>query len=478
LPTAFSLALAFVSVCSPSVSGFEQWFPLDAAFGRALIRSGGATTRKPSVAPLAVRVHYQDVADLLQETSDTVVQRLDVGGSALIPTPSTKRSATAEPRKRPRILVVDDQLDILTALELLLKMSGYQTESVDSPPRALESIGGQPFDLVLMDLNYTRDTTSGQEGLALLTELRKRFDKLPIVVMTAWGNVELAVEAMRLGASDFVQKPWDNSRLLQTITKELARAAAARRVVDSTKSELDIARHVQQKLFPQKLKPLPTLDYAGRCVPARAVGGDYYDFFDLSEGRLAGVLADVSGKGVGAAMLMANLQASFRSQIESGTRDPADLLAAVNRLFYEATPPEQYVTLFYFDYDEATRNMRFVNCGHLSPVLIKASGEAERFASTSTVVGLFPRWQCTTGSATFGPGDRLFAFTDGATDFALAGKHDEVSELGEDAFVELLLASSSATADGAVEEIQARLAQLGGGQDLVDDQTLIVLVGR
>ena len=85
-----------------------------------------------------------------------------------------------------------------------------------------------------MDLNYTRDTTSGQEGLALLTELRKRFDKLPIVVMTAWGNVELAVEAMRLGASDFVQKPWDNSRLLQTITKELDRAAAARRVVDST----------------------------------------------------------------------------------------------------------------------------------------------------------------------------------------------------------------------------------------------------
>jgi phosphoserine phosphatase RsbU/P len=408
-----------------------------------------------------------------------VVQRLDVGGSALIPNPSTKSSAAVEPRKRPRILVSDDQLDILTALELLLKMSGYQTESVDSPVLALAATGGQPFDLVLMDLNYTRDTTSGQEGLALLTELRKRFDKLPIVVMTAWGNVELAVEAMRLGASDFVQKPWDNSRLLQTITKELDRAAAARRVVDSSKSELDIARHVQQKLFPQKLKSLASLDYAGRCVPARAVGGDYYDFFDLGEGRLAGVLADVSGKGVGAAMLMANLQASFRSQIESGTREPADLLTAVNRLFFDATPPEQYVTLFYFDYAEATRTMRFVNCGHLSPVLIRASGETERFSATSTVVGLFPRWDCATGSAAFGPGDRLFAFTDGATDFALASKNDaEIHELGEDAFVELLVKASSITAEAAVDEIQAELARLGNGRDLVDDQTLIAVMGR
>ena len=108
----------------------------------------------------------------MQETSDTVVQRLDIDGSALIPTPVTKPLAATEPRRRPRILVVDDQLDILTALELLLKMNGYQTESVDSPSRALTATGGQPFDLVLMDLNYTRDTTSGQEGLALLTELR------------------------------------------------------------------------------------------------------------------------------------------------------------------------------------------------------------------------------------------------------------------------------------------------------------------
>src|SRR5271167_2713516 len=104
----------------------------------------------------------------MQEISDTVVQRLNVGGSALIPTSSTKSPTASEPRKRPRILVVDDQLDILTALELLLKMNGFVAESVDSPPLALAA-ASQPFDLVLMDLNYTRDTTSGQEGLALLT---------------------------------------------------------------------------------------------------------------------------------------------------------------------------------------------------------------------------------------------------------------------------------------------------------------------
>ena len=111
-----------------------------------------------------------------------------------------------------RALIADDQPDVVTALRLLLRGAGYQTEGVNSPAAVLEAIKQRDFDLVLMDLNYARDTTSGQEGLELITHIRALDSTLPVVVLTAWGSVELAVEAMHRGVRDFVLKPWDNSR--------------------------------------------------------------------------------------------------------------------------------------------------------------------------------------------------------------------------------------------------------------------------
>ncbi len=134
--------------------------------------------------------------------------------------------------------------------------------------------------------------------------------------MTAWGNVDLAVEAMRRGACDFIQKPWDNERVVAAIRKQ---ADSERR----RKSELEIAANVQQKLFPHQLRRLGTVDYAGHCVAAREVGGDYYDFLDIADLTLGFVLGDVSGKGVPAALLMANLQACFRSQPPGALLRPA-----------------------------------------------------------------------------------------------------------------------------------------------------------
>ena len=136
----------------------------------------------------------------------------------------TMTSVREAERERPesektklRILVGDDQVDVLEALRLLLKGAGYESVLVDSPQALLRAARAEPFDLILMDLNYARDTTSGAEGLDLLSSLEGQHNDAPIIVMTAWGNVELAVEAMRRGACDFVQKPWDNARLLGTI---------------------------------------------------------------------------------------------------------------------------------------------------------------------------------------------------------------------------------------------------------------------
>ena len=373
--------------------------------------------------------------------------------------------------RQPRILVSDDQEDILTALTLLLKMNGFRTKTVDSPDHALQTARADPYDLILMDLNYSRDTTSGREGLDLLRALRMGGHAGPIVVMTAWGNVALAVEAMRLGASDFVQKPWDNDRLLETVTTQLNRAAEERRNSERAHSELEIARHVQQKLFPQKLKPLQTIEYAATCSPARHVGGDYYDFFHAGK-HLAGLLADVSGKGVAAAMLMANLQASFRSQLDGAWPEPTELLCRVNRLFYASTPPEQYVTLFYFEYDDERRTLRYVNCGHPAPALLRSSGVCERLPATGTVIGLFPNCTFEAQDVQLDADDLLVMFTDGATEFL-----DETGdEYGEEQLIALATSARRLGVHAALRHVASKLDALNGpGREPLDDRTLVLL---
>jgi sigma-B regulation protein RsbU (phosphoserine phosphatase) len=190
---------------------------------------------------------------------------------------------------------------------------------------------------VLTDVNFTRDTTSGREGLEFVERIRKRPKAPSVVVMTAWGDVDLAVQAMRRGASDFVQNPWDNARLLRTVERCAAESRAAR-------EELGMARRVQQKPPPDRM-----LDFAGvhaeaRFELAQEVGGDYYDFFPRGGEEFAFVLAVVCGKGIPAALLMANLQAVFRAQEPELLRRPAELLARVNERFHRATEMSRFAT--------------------------------------------------------------------------------------------------------------------------------------
>lgn len=348
-----------------------------------------------------------------------------------------------------RILVGDDQPDVLEALRLLLKGEGYQSELVDSPQALLRAARSKPFDLILMDLNYARDTTSGAEGLDLLSSLEEQDNAAPVIVMTAWSNVDLAVEAMRRGACDFVQKPWDNARLLGAIRKQAGEAFERVRTERRVKSELEIARNVQQKLFPNQTRRLASIDYAGQCVPASEVSGDYYDFLDIGTDGLGFVLADVSGKGVAAALLMANLQACFRSQSQESIVQPALMLRSVNKLFYESTPTEHYATLFFGTYDNRTRRLRYANCGHLPPILLRADGTVERLTSTATVLGIFSKWTCDERTVDLHSGDTLVLFSDGVTE---AGVETE-EEFGEDGLLAVIQSHAGSTAEALVAGI-------------------------
>jgi serine phosphatase RsbU (regulator of sigma subunit) len=198
--------------------------------------------------------------------------------------------------------------------------------------------------------------------------------------------------------------------------------------------EREIAKQVQARLFPQTLPPVKTLEYAGVCSQAREVGGDYYDFLDLGRERLGLVIGDISGKGMAAALLMANLQANLRSQCAIALEEPQRFLRSVNQLFYENTADSAYTTLFFAEYDGLARRLRYTNCGHLSALLLHSDDTLERLDSTCTVLGLFKEWDCSIGECRLFSGDTLALYTDGMTEsFNHAGE-----EFGEHRLIEAL----------------------------------------
>ncbi len=199
---------------------------------------------------------------------------------------------------------------------------------------------------------------------------------------------------------------------------ELRRQAHAERLESERRAaqELEIAKQVQARLFPQIRPELKTVEYAGVCLQARQVGGDYFDFLNLGPDRLGLIIGDVSGKGIAAALLMANLQASLRSQSALAFDQPELLLKSVNSLFYDNTAENAFASLLFADYDDVTRRLRYVNCGHLSGLLLRRNGNVEKLEPTSTLLGLFKEWDCSMREEELSPGDVLALYTDGVTE--------------------------------------------------------------
>lgn len=187
----------------------------------------------------------------------------------LIEAPHTRSSAPAG-QTAPRILIGDDQPDVLEALRLLLKPEGYVIDTASSPPQLLRAMEVKDYDVVLMDLNYTRDTTSGEEGLDLLQRIHTADELLPVVVMTAWGSVNVAVEAMRRGARDFIQKPWDNERLLSIVRTQTELGRAIRRGRQLEAANQALMADGRSALLAESAAMRPVLDVIARVGPSDA----------------------------------------------------------------------------------------------------------------------------------------------------------------------------------------------------------------
>jgi sigma-B regulation protein RsbU (phosphoserine phosphatase) len=264
-----------------------------------------------------------------------------------------------------------------------------------------------------------------------------------------------------------------NAHLTATIVEEVGRREKMTR-------EIEIAREVQERLFPQRFPAVEGADYCGRCRTALGVGGDYYDFLSLPDGKFGIALGDISGKGIPAALMMASLQASLRAEAGRADNDIAGLMARVNQALYEASSEDRYATFFYGQYDPNTQMLTYVNGGHCAPMLFRAASgghKIERLDVGGPVVGLIP--ECAFEQAEImleravvdiEKGDRLVIFTDGISE----AMNRDLEEWGEERLTAAIRATLDASASDSITRILHAADEFAAGAPQHDDMTLVI----
>ena len=369
-------------------------------------------------------------------------------------------------------MIADDQPDVLAALRLLLKQEGLQTEAATSPAAVIEALETNDYDLVLMDLNYTRDTTSGREGLDLVSQIHAIDSTLPVVVMTSWGTVDIAIEAMRLGVCDFIQKPWENKSVVEIVRAQIDAGRAERQRLVSRRTRDDEyleAAEIQRQLLPREYPLIHDCRLSVSWRPARSVSGDYFDFLQLSDRLIGLCVADVAGKGMPAALLMSNVQAAVKASADAGTC-PSELCHQVNRLVGRNVTPNKYVTFFYGMLDIERRHLVYANAGHNPPLAIDAKGGVTRLEEGGTVIGVFPEAVFEQGEISLEAGDRLVLYTDGITEAENAAGE----QFGEERLIDLLASHRALDAEGMKASVMRTVTRFCDDR-YCDDATLVIL---
>ena len=282
----------------------------------------------------------------------------------------------AAPLDQLTILVADDQEHVREALSMLLRGHGYTVMTCSSPGEATAAAQQQPPDLAMIDMNYQRDSTSGVEGLQLIERLRQVDGTVPIIALTAWGNVDLAVSAMKHGASDFVEKPWRNDALLEKVrvlTRQVQQWRSSQRISDYERED---AQQLQARIVPRRHVVAEGIELVGECTPAGVVGGDYFGVWQPAADSLHFCVADVSGKGTPGAMIASMLYASL-STLSAANDSPDSILGRLETILRHQLGEGHYVTIFYGVFDLKSRVLNFVNAGHCPPILRRANGQME-----------------------------------------------------------------------------------------------------
>lgn len=367
-----------------------------------------------------------------------------------------------------RILVVEDEPDIALGLQHDLRLDGYDVEILADGQSAVERARATPFDLILLDVGLPQ-----KDGFTVCRELRRGGTHTPIIVLTARDHETEKIHGLELGADDYVTKPFSPTELRARIRSILRHRQQW--LGDSVRldRELRTAAEVQQRLFPQTRPLAATLDYAGYCQPALRVGGDYYDYLELPGNHLGLVVADVSGKGVSAALVMASLHGCIRAHAAQHGGRCDQVIAMANALLHQATDTGCYATVFYAVYSDATRELRYVNAGHPAPMIARR-GELRTLESDCAPVGLFDSLAPIVRSVQLEPADRLLIFSDGVTE----AMNEENVEFGRARASRVLLESGAPSAGDISNALLVDLQAHTDGCPQSDDVTFITAVVR
>jgi len=365
------------------------------------------------------------------------------------------------------ILIAEDQEHVREALAMLLRSRDYAVRQCSSPQEALAAVEHESVDLALVDMNYRRDSTSGAEGLDLIAALRQLDATLPVVALTAWGNVDLAVNAMRSGASDFIEKPWRNDALLEKVESLTRRGREVRSRQRVSDYENQDAQQVQMRIVPRRHVTTGGVELFGESVPAGVVGGDYFGVWQPSPESLHFCIADVSGKGTPGALIAAMLHASVSTLAMSG-RDAATIVGEVEAILRDQIGEGHFVTLFYGVLNLTGHVLEYVNAGHCPPILRRDGGAMERLSPTRPVLGLAGQRGGQAERVRLHSGDTLMLYTDGVAEAEDGGG----VEFGDERLA--LLLEEGGDLPGHHARVLQAVRQYADGK-FTDDATLVLI---
>ena len=376
-----------------------------------------------------------------------------------------------------KILVVDDEPD----LEILVRQKfrrrirrgEFEFTFAQNGVEALERLSENPdLEMILSDINMPR-----LDGLSLLNALGEVNPEIRAVMVSAYGDMDNIRTAMNRGAFDFVTKPIDFDDLETTIDKTLRHSRVMREALSSQnqlhalRKELSIAHSMQLTILPTSFPCTPEFEVHGKVIPAKEVGGDFYDIYRLEDGRIGLVIADVSGKGIPAALFMMVCRTLLKG-IAIGMGSPGGALTEANALLHAENQASMFVTVFYGVFDPGNGDFTYANAGHEPPVLRRRDGSTETLPSTGGVpLGIVDDIEFEERTSTLAPGEFAFLFTDGVTE----AQNESEEEYGNERVFDTIAGVEPGPASAALDALVRSVVQFTGPAEQFDDLTCLVL---
>ena len=378
-----------------------------------------------------------------------------------------------------KILVVDDEPDLerlmLQRMRREIRSGTYRFVFASNGVEALKRLNeDNEIEMVLSDINMPE-----MDGLTLLEQIPKIDPNIRSVIISAYGDMKNIRTAMNRGAFDFVTKPLDFEDLKVTIRRTLRHLAMLRDALESRdklvvlNNELEVARGMQQTVLRTEFPTLKDCQIAAHMEPAQSVGGDFYDVLSLSGDRVGVAVADVSGKGVPAALFMMSSRTLLKGATIGMAASPGDVLKEVNQLLCTNNEMAMFVTLFFGLYDPGTGDFVYANGGHNLPVLVHADGSATTLARTDEgiALGVLPDASYSARMIRLEPGETLILYTDGVTE----AEDEDQNQFGLERLVELFRDSPPTDAEQTSERVFAAVREFTGAAPQFDDITCLIL---